>query len=668
MIRAADTMKAALYRWILLAGFVAVAAVYWPGLAGSFLFDDYPNIVDNHGVQPKDASVPSLVNAALSSPSSELKRPLSSLSFAINYLLTGLDPFWMKATNLVVHLLNGWLVFLLAGALIAATHETRQGCLFPAGETSIAAAPDAKLIAAWLALAWMLLPINLTVVLYVVQRMEGLANVFVLLGLLGYTAARRLMYRAQRERTGKDLAYLGLCAASIIVPTAGGLLAKETAILLPLYAGLLEWTIFQFERQAPSGSSATRDWRILGLFMLMLVIPGIVGSAHLLPTLLKPEIWEVRDFTLKTRLLSEARIVLDYIAWTVAPTPDALSFYHDNFVISIGVFSPWSTATSLAGLIGLLVFTLWIRRRQPLVSLGLFLYLGCHLLTGTIIPLELVYEHRNYFASFGLLLAIIPFLLAPKSDKLPAGRINPTIWLFGTLLALWASLTAMTAYSWGNPVRLAEELAARAPDSPRAQYELGRTYIIMSGYDPASPFVAKAYAPLEKAASLPRSSILPQQALIFLNARLHLPSRDEWWNSMVAKLSSRPPGVQDESSLAALTQCARQGMCDLPKQRMLDAFLAAVSHPRPSGRLLSMYSDYSWNVLGDRELGLRLAEQACAATPGEPAYWITVARMYIAEGHRAEAEGAVDRLKRMNVANSLSDRISELTQALNAKN
>lgn len=666
MIRVADTMKAVLYRWILLAGFIAVAAVYWPGLSGAFLFDDYPNIVDNHGVQPKEASIPALANAALSSPSSELKRPLSSLSFAINYLLTGLDPFWMKATNLAVHLLNGWLVFVLTCALIVAAHEARQRRSLPASGAPTAADPNSTLIAAWLALAWMLLPINLSVVLYVVQRMESLANVFVLLGLLGYTSARRRMCRAQRDGTGKDMTYLGLCAASIIIPTAAGLLAKETAILLPLYAGLVEWTIFQFEREAQPGATATKDWRILGLFMLILVIPGIVGSAHLLPTLLKPEIWEVRDFTLKTRLLSEARIVLDYIAWTIVPTPDALSFYHDDFVISNGVFSPWSTAASLAGLAGLLAFALWIRRRQPLVSLGLFLFFGCHLLTGTIIPLELVYEHRNYFASFGLLIAITPFLLAPKSDQLPAGRKNPKIWLFGTLMALWFSLTAMTAYSWGNPVRLAEELAARAPDSPRAQYELGRTYIIMSGYDPASPFVAKAYEPLEKAASLPKSSILPQQALIFLNARLHILSRDEWWDSMVAKLGARPPGVQDESSLAALTQCARQGICDLPKQRMLDAFLAAVSHPRPSGRLLSMYSDYAWNVLGDRELGLRLAQQACTATPNEPAYWITLAKMYIAEGQRTEAEGAVDRLKKMNVANSLSDRISELTQALNA--
>ena len=105
-------------RWWLLAALALTTIVYWPGLYGGYLFDDYPNIVENHGVQPHDASVPTLVRAALSSPSSEFNRPLASLSFAANYLATGLDPYWMKLTNLVIHLLNGLLVFLLARALV----------------------------------------------------------------------------------------------------------------------------------------------------------------------------------------------------------------------------------------------------------------------------------------------------------------------------------------------------------------------------------------------------------------------------------------------------------------------------------------------------------------------------------------------------------------------
>ena len=78
---------------IFVTAILATIAVYWSGLSGGFLFDDYPNIVENRGVQPPDASLPSLVRAALSSPSSEFKRPLASLSFAANYLATGLDPY-----------------------------------------------------------------------------------------------------------------------------------------------------------------------------------------------------------------------------------------------------------------------------------------------------------------------------------------------------------------------------------------------------------------------------------------------------------------------------------------------------------------------------------------------------------------------------------------------
>ena len=69
-------------------------------------------------MQPHNASIPSLVGAALSSPSSQFKRPLASLTFAANYLATGLDPYWMKLTNVIIHLLNGWLVYLLARALL----------------------------------------------------------------------------------------------------------------------------------------------------------------------------------------------------------------------------------------------------------------------------------------------------------------------------------------------------------------------------------------------------------------------------------------------------------------------------------------------------------------------------------------------------------------------
>ena len=776
-------MRSSLYKFILAAALIITASVYWPGLSGAFLFDDYPNIVDNHGVQPDEVGLPSLVRAALSSPSSEFKRPLASLSFAANYLATGLNPYWMKLTNLVIHLLNGLLVFFLSRVLLQSARiaSTTRASFISTGAVSATAgntlqaegiatevAPAfarADIVAALIATSWMLLPINLTAVLYVVQRMESLANLFVLLGLIGYVVGRRHMLgsafassaaRAATKRppvkwnrfshsTGGFI----LSLISITVPTAVGLLAKETAVMLPLYALLIEWALFRFHLTGPvalrektgreelantpchpspepsskpllASSAAlaasmstplsdscpkhlcllpkekSRDWRVISLFLLVLALPMGFGLTWLLPGLLKPEAWATRNFTLGTRLLSETRIIVDYIEWTLLPTPGALSFYHDDFRISTGLLAPWTTLASIVVLAGLIALTLRLRRSRPLAALGIALFLGCQLLTGTILPLELIYEHRNYFASFGLLLAIVPLLAA--SARLPVRVTSPTAvvlpkvppaapeaahhiersnhdmvgpsnalpmsipryTLLTGLMLSWAVMTALTAFIWGNPLRLSENLAARAPQSPRAQYELGRTYIIYSRYDPTSPFVKLAYAPLERAAALPESSILPEQALIFMNARMQLPLKDAWWDSLIAKLNRHRPTVQDESSLAALTQCVREHHCDLPQDRMMAAFMAALDHPHPSARLLANYGDYAWNVLDDKALGQRMTEEAVRAEPNEPVYHITLVRMLVVQGRRTEALAALKQLELLNIGGHLDDSVAEL--------
>lgn len=679
--------------WLLCAGLLLTAVVYGPGLHGSWLFDDYPNIVDNHGVQPAQANLASLLNAALSSPASEFKRPLASLSFAANYLATGLDPFGWKLTNLLIHLLNGVLVFLLARALLQVVHG-----LAPVGAASAAMGPvpfnavpvatevaptgrsHADIVAALVAIGWMLLPINLTGVLYVVQRMESLANLFVLLGLIGYVAGRRWMLEPVQETgksaDGRPSRGLWLCVISVILPTAVGVLAKETAVMLPLYALLVECLLFHFRAPTrPDRRTDSNDWRLVVLFTLVLVLPMLAGLAWLLPELLRPESWATRDFTLGTRLLSEMRIVVDYIGWSLLPIPHELSFYHDDFIASTGLLHPWTTLASLLMLIALVALAIRARHHRPLVSLGLALFLGCHLLTATILPLELIYEHRNYFASFGLLLAVVPWLMMARPEVAEVhgafGRsrfvVAARYVLLAMLFLLWTVQTAATAYAWGEPLRLAKELATRAPDSPRAQYELGRTYIIYSHYEPASPYTRQAYAPLEHAALLPGSSILPQQALIFMNSRMHLPSRDIWWDSMIDKLKARRPGVQDESSLATLVQCAREGGCNLPRQRMVAAFDAALAHPQPSARLLATYGDYAWNVLADQPLGERLTEQAVQAAPDESAYRITLVRMLLALKRDAAVPPQMDALRGMNIGGRLDGSIQPLQQRIDAR-
>ena len=160
---------------VLLALILIGAAVYAPGLSGDFIFDDYANIVDNSALRPDAVTFKTLISAAVSSDSGPLKRPLASLSFLANYHFFGVSPFSFKMTNLVIHLFNGCLVFwLLRGVL---PRILRQ----PA---------DTVAIAGLTAIVWAVHPINLTGVLYIVQRMTSLAATFTLLAMICYVRAR----------------------------------------------------------------------------------------------------------------------------------------------------------------------------------------------------------------------------------------------------------------------------------------------------------------------------------------------------------------------------------------------------------------------------------------------------------------------------------------------
>ncbi len=621
-------------RIALAAAALAVVLAYWPGLSGSWFFDDYANIVYNPSVQPARLGAAELLAAALSSPASDFGRPLASLSFVANHAINGMDPFGWKLTNLAIHLLNAWLVFVLAHALLSTPARDRD--------------PSGTLLTALLiALGWAVLPINLAPVLMVVQRMESLANLFVLAGLIGYVRGRQHMLA--------DGAGFARCTASLLFATAFGLLAKETAALLPLYAVLIECFLFRFRHHAGG-----QDRRLGGLFVGVLVLPMLVGGAWLLPKLLQPETWAMRDFTMATRLLSEARVVVDYIGWTLLPLPQALSFYHDDFVISRGLLSPWTTLASLLFLVLLAALLPWLARRSPVTALGIALFLGAHLLTGTVLPLELIFEHRNYFASFGLLLALVPWLSRPALPFMSARRI-----ILGVLLLWWIGLTAWTAHAWGEPLRLARELAVRAPDSPRAQFGYGRELLTRSGYDLQSPLLAQAFSVLDQAGAMPGSSILPEETLILTYSLMQKTAETRWWDRLIAKLAAKAPSSEDVDALAALVGCARDRRCRLPHASMQAALDAAESHPRRNAKLLTIRGDWAWSVLGDRTTGERYASAAVDAQPNDADARITLIRMNIVIGNLAKAQQQLDALRER--FGQLKNQQMELQQLIDAR-
>jgi protein O-mannosyl-transferase len=629
---------------VALAGLVAM--VYWPGIAGGYVFDDFPNIVDNTNLHVGTLAWPDWLAAAFSSPASDLQRPLAMLTFAANHYFTGLDPEAMKLTNIALHAANALLVLGLVRQLLAMAPLT--------GIANTRREWAARFVAA----AWALHPINLMAVLLVVQRMEVLAHTFVFAGLWLYLLGR------QRQACGRN-GWL-LISTSLVLGSGLGALAKESAVLLPLYAFLVELCLLGFRRGGvEAGSGPRRDRRLYLLYALVLVLPAVAGVAWLLPKVMASGAWAGRDFTLGERLLTQARVVIDYLSWTLFPSLRELSLYHDDYQVSRGLLRPATTLPAMLAIGALLAFVASLRRRRPLASLGLLWFLGAQLLTATILPLELVYEHRNYFASLGICLLLADvLLLAPRTAPLQRiGVLVAVVALFAFTLT-----THLRAREWSHPYRFAASEAAKHPQSPRATYALGRVLVIMGDYDPQSPHTAAAFDALELARAVPRSNILPAQALLVLAARTGRPMEDAWWRDMREKLRLGPIGPQELAALGAMTHCAEQGDCPFPQDRMMAIHMAALGQ-QESAELLNMYGSYVLNVLDDPELALRLWTQAAEVEPGNAQYRINLVKLLIAMGRHEQAREQISALRGLgrfgqhdNVAEELRLRLESAAQ------
>ena len=590
-----------------------VVAAYAPGVHGGFIFDDYPNLIDNARVKLEHFTANGLASAAFSSEAGTLQRPIAMLTFAINYYFTGLDGAAMKWTNIAIHAINALLVFGLAHVVLL------LGAPVPSDARR-------RWLAGFVATAWALQPINFFGVLYIVQRMESLSHLFVFGGLWLYLVGRQ---RQLRGETGRWPIGIGLFGG-----TALAVLCKESGVLLPLYAWLLELCL-PVLRTAPGGR------RVQLLFVAVLWLPCIAGLAWLGRYVLRPAAYAARDFTLAERLLTEPRAVFDYLQWTLFPRLSVFGLYHDDYVVSRGWLAPLSTLAAAVGIVLLAAFAWWLRQRRPIAALGLLWFLAAQALTATVIPLELVYEHRNYFASLGVCLVLADVLLLwPKRES--AARIGAL--LAGLAIVYYGGITHLRAREWSEPLRFASIEASKHPDSPRASYNYGRMLVIASDYDPSSPHLKPAIDALERAAKLPGAGLLPYNALLLTAAHTHTPIPDKWWDDMTARLRSNPVGPQDVNAISSLVRCSRDSECRFPTERMVALFQAAlVRQPVPD--IYALWSDYTLNVLRRPQEAIELSRRSVELRPTVGQYRINLAMQLIYVGRISEAREEIAALR-----------------------
>lgn len=581
------------------------AAAFWPGLYGDFLFDDYPNIVSNPRIHLSALDAESLASAAGAYEFGPFGRPVATLSFAINHYLGGLDPWGFKLTNLIVHLLNTLLVFALGRSLLPLA-GVAPGNRWPAA----------------IALIWAIHPLQVSTVLYVVQRMEMLSLTFVLLALLAYLSGRTRQLRGEN----------GWVSLLVCIPLSlMALLSKETGLLLPLFTLALELTVLNF-----GAADARVAMTLRRVYLAGVILGAMLFAFVVLPPYLDPELFRFRGFSLVERLLSQTRALCLYLAQILAPSPMLMTFYYDAFPVSRSITSPMSTAVSSIVLASLAALAIRARRRLPLFALGVFWFLASHALTSSVFPLELVFEHRNYFGLLGVVLAVVAVVnrLRGNADDAP-----PLLPLSALVLGLIA-LTLIRSATWGNPFNLAMDLAAKSPESARASVDLGEQFMRLAGGDANSPFYQMAKDEFARGAALPGASPLAEQALILLASSAGQTAEDAWWRSLIEKVRTRPLGPQEIMAVTGLLE-QRDKLERFDDRRFQEAMTALGGRTALPAHVYAGYGDYLLHRMHD-PLGARAAfVAAIGASKADPDFAGRMIITLISEGEMEIAQAAL---------------------------
>ncbi len=428
---------------ILLLGWFA----YRPAFSGTFLLDDHANLAGLQSV----TDLRSALAFILSGDSGPLGRPLALASFVPQAPAWGVDATPFIKVNVLIHLLNGLLVFLFATRLARTVTSERS---------------DVLLLAFGTVAVWLFVPLLASSSLLIVQRMTTLSATFVLCGLNAYMVAREHLARKP------NVALAGM-SGTLVVFTLLAVLSKENGALLPVFVLVIEVTVLR----QPPGFPALRwnAWRFV-----FLATPALVTIAFLVSQVpYADELVARREFTAAQRLLSEARILWEYAFNTFFAPGASLGPFHEAREASRPFSDPLTVVAVGAWATTVVIAVRW-RRRYPVAAFAVFWFLGGHLLESTTIPLELYFEHRNYLPIIGPVFALCYLVVrAPKRYRLIARAA----------VAAYAVINAAILFSvsslWGNPMLAATVWHSQDPHSVRAATTLASQQLTTMGPEPA---------------------------------------------------------------------------------------------------------------------------------------------------------------------------------------
>jgi tetratricopeptide (TPR) repeat protein len=401
---------------------IAVFFVYGPALSGPFLLDDsyLPYRLD------------SFKNAPLGSWLQGL-RPVLMFSFWLNYQQSEDSTGQYHFVNVLLHLLNGGLAFLIVRKVLQWARVER---------------PRIDILAAFAAGLFLLHPVQTESVSYIASRSETLSVFFFL---AAYTV---FLYR----RSG---ASSWLNAALVLILFGAACLSKEHAVVLP---GLLLLTDY-FWNPGFSLEGARRNWKVYAPIALG-AVAGLVFVGRILKTATSAG-FNVKEFTWYQYFFTECRALWRYVLLFVFPVGQNID--HD-FPISKTVFDQ-GAVIGLAALIALIAAAWIYRKRFPLICFGVFVLLLLFAPTSSFVPIhDTLVEHRMYLPFIGFLFVAVGLLQLWKTSR------SMLIGTLAVILLIEAGLTYQRNLLWGSAIDVWADSVAKSPAKVRPNFQLAYAY------------------------------------------------------------------------------------------------------------------------------------------------------------------------------------------------
>jgi len=428
-----------------------ILAIYSNTYNASWHFDDEPNIVDRTDLHLKELSWSGIKKTFFWGP--RLYRPVACLSLALNHYFGKLNVFGYHVVNSLIHLLSALFLFLFI-------HQTLKLPILR--QRYAGKAYDIALLAT---VFWVSNPVQTQTITYIVQRMASMAGMFYIMALYLY-----LKGRTTKEQSSQ-ITFYALCAIAALLSFG----SKENTILLPVALFLYEILLLQ---EASLGEWLRHNRKLLvvsiiGIVTITVIYLYFVQEGNLFSFMGR---YKDRVFGLTERLLTEPRVIIFYISLLLYPVSSRLCVNHD-ISISHSLLDPPGTLLAILAILFIVIGAFIISRRRPLMAFCILFFFLNHLVESTFIPLELIFEHRNYIPSMLFFVPVSVFLIKAISHYSRQKIMRTIIISFIIILLITQGhSTFIRNFTWKTEESLWLDCIEKYPDLWRPQHNLARYY------------------------------------------------------------------------------------------------------------------------------------------------------------------------------------------------